>query len=256
MGPLIAQRQARERPSWEMSVTGRRVGFLLVIADADEQQANAVIDMLADHQVTAVVCSDGAEALIAAGSEHPDAVLAAASLPEIGGAGVARALSKRTDIPVVVGIGDDDGPVAAAALAAGATACVARPYRLRELVPILRSIRPDGITALQPVLESGALRLDPGLLEVRLHSEVVRLPMRELRLLQLFMMNAGRVLTRQQIVDGAWGGRASASNTVTVHVQRLRQRLGDDRDEPRIIVAVRGVGYRLVPPEPAKAGKE
>jgi DNA-binding response OmpR family regulator len=235
------------RPSWEMPSTNPRAGFLLLVAESDEAQATAVQEMLTEHQITAVVCRDGAQALIAAGAEHPDAVLAAASLPELGGAALARALSARTAIPVVVGVGDDDGPAAAAALRAGATACVARPYRLRELMPILRSIRPDGVTALQPVLECGALRLDPGLLEVRLHGDVVRMPMRELRLLQMFMANAGRVVSRQQILEAVWGGQPG-SNTVTVHVQRLRQRLGDDRDDPQMILAVRGVGYRLVPP--------
>ena len=199
------------------------------------------------------MCADGAEALLAAGAEHPDAVLVTATLPTIGGAALTRAVSARTSIPVVVGIGGADGAAAAEALAAGATACVAHPYRMRELLPILRAIRPDGLAEPQPTLEVGGLRLDPAALEVSLHGRLVRMPMRELRLLQLLMAHADRVVTREQIRDSVWGG-APGSNTITVHVQRLRQRLGDDQVDPRMILTVRGVGYRLVPPTARAVG--
>jgi DNA-binding response OmpR family regulator len=223
--------------------------FLLLIADADEAASTELAGSLSAHRVTAIVCTDGAQALIAAGAEHPDGVLATAALPVVGGAALTRALAARTDIPVVVGIGDDDGLAAAEALAAGATACVAHPYRLRELLPILRAMRPDGLAEPEPALEVGALRLDPAALEVHLNGRTVRMPMRELRLLQLLMSHADRVVTREQIRDTVWGG-IPGSNTITVHVQRLRQRLGDDQDDPRTILTVRGVGYRLVPPRP------
>jgi DNA-binding response OmpR family regulator len=147
----------------------------------------------------------------------------------------------------VVGIGNGDGLVAAEALAAGAAACVAHPYRLRELLPILRAIRPEALVELVPPLKAGALRLDPSSLEVTLHGRLVRMPMRELRLLQLLMTHADRVVTREQIRDSVWGG-VPGSNTITVHVQRLRQRLGDDQVDPKMILTIRGVGYRLVPP--------
>jgi DNA-binding response OmpR family regulator len=221
--------------------------FLLLIADSDVDESTQLALTLGEHRVTAIVCTDGAEALLAAGAEHPDAVLATATLPTVGGAALTRALSARTTIPVVVGIGDADGAAAAEALAAGATACVAHPYRLRELLPILRAIRPDGLVEPQPPIEVGGLRLDPSAMEVSLHGRLVRMPMRELRLLQLLMAHADRVVTREQIRDTVWGG-SPGSNTITVHVQRLRQRLGDDQVDPRLILTVRGVGYRLVPP--------
>jgi DNA-binding response OmpR family regulator len=233
------------------SVTNGSDAFLLLIADGDRDRTSQLADALAEHHVMAVICTDGAEALLATGAEHPDAVLATAALPTIGGAAMTRAISARTSIPVVVGIGGEDGAAAAEALAAGAAACVAHPYRLRELLPILRAIRPDGVAEPQPPLEVGGLRLDPGALEVSLNGKLVRMPMRELRLLQLLMANADRVVTREQIRDTVWGS-APGSNTITVHVQRLRQRLGDDQMDPRVILTVRGVGYRLVSP-PAMA---
>jgi DNA-binding response OmpR family regulator len=231
----------------DVSRNGRPNSFLLLIADSDIAQSTVLATSLAEHQVTAIVCADGAEALLATGAEHPDAVLATATLPTVGGAALTRAVSARTSIPVVVGIGGADGDVAAEALAAGATACVAHPYRIRELLPILRAIWPEGLAEPEPTLEVGGLRLDPAALEVSLHGRQVRMPMRELRLLQLLMVHADRVVTREQIRRGVWGG-APGSNTITVHVQRLRHRLGDDQDDPRVIQTIRGVGYRLVPP--------
>jgi DNA-binding response OmpR family regulator len=225
----------------------RGSSFLLLIADADTNRAVELSSLLAEHQVSSIVCADGAEALVLAGAEHPDAVLATAALPTVGGAVVARALSARTTVPVVVGIGDGDGPAAAEALTAGAAACVAHPYRLREVLPILKAIRPDGVAEARVPLEAGALRLDPASLEVHLHGQLVRMPMRELRLLELLMSNADRIVTREQIRDSIWGG-VPGSNTITVHVQRLRQRLGDDQVDPKLILTIRGVGYRLIPP--------
>jgi DNA-binding response OmpR family regulator len=156
-------------------------------------------------------------------------------------------LTARTTIPVLVGIGDGDGDAAARALTAGASACVAYPYRLRELLPILRAIRPVGLPEAAPPIECGSLRLDPASLRVTLAGETIRMPLRELRLLELLMAHADRVVTREQIREAVWGG-APGSNTITVHVQRLRHRLGDDQEDPKLILTVRGVGYRLVPP--------
>jgi DNA-binding response OmpR family regulator len=221
--------------------------LLLLIADADADASTKLADELAEHGVTALVCTDGAETLLVAGAEHPDTVLIAASLPIVDGVAVARALRARTSIPVVIGIGDNDGPAAVGALAAGAAACVVHPYRLPELLPILRAIRPDGMVEPAPVLECGRLRLDPAAMEVHLDGRLVRMPLRELRLLHLLMTQADRVVTRDQIRDAVWAG-SMGSNTLTVHVQRLRQRLGDEQVDPKLILTVRGVGYRLVPP--------
>jgi DNA-binding response OmpR family regulator len=219
---------------------------VLLVADPDLEIASKVAVELEDHAVRAITCTDGAEALLLAGAEHPDAVLAATALPTIGGAAFVRTLASRTGIPVVLGVSDGDGPAAAEALAAGAAACVARPYRIGELLPLLLALRAG--EAEGPPLQVGTLRLDPASLSVQLRGQPVRLPMRELKLLQLLMSNADKVVTREQIHDAVWGGGVQNSNTVTVHVQRLRQRLGDDQHDPKLILTIRGVGYRLVPP--------
>jgi DNA-binding response OmpR family regulator len=153
---------------------------------------------------------------------------------------------------VVVGIGDGQGDQAGAALSSGATACIARPYRLNELIPIMKSIRPDSIGMMEPPIECGALRLDPATLEVFLYGRSIRLPLREYELLRLLMVHADRVLTPDQIYSTLWAQRSGhRSNTLAVHIRRLRTRLGDNQESPRIIKTVRGVGYRLIPPSRA-----
>jgi DNA-binding response OmpR family regulator len=183
-------------------------------------------------------------------------VLVAAEPGDIGSAEVVQVLCKRTGIPVVVGIGEGQGDHAGAALSSGATACVARPYRAGELVSIMKSIRPETIGTLDPPIKRGGLRLDPATLEVLLHGRSIRLPMREYELLRFFMIHADRVVTRDQIYDAVWGGPAGdASNTLAVHIKRLRRRLGDGHNKSKsaIILTVRGVGYRLIPP-PVRPG--
>ena len=114
-----------------------RPRFLLLIADPALDQAQAVVSELARRHVEVELCATAAEALVAAGTMRPDALLVAAELGDLPSTEVVRALAKRTDIPVIVGIGDGQGEHAEEALAAGATACVARPYRLHELVQIM-----------------------------------------------------------------------------------------------------------------------
>jgi DNA-binding response OmpR family regulator len=83
---------------------------------------------------------------------------------------------------------------------------------------------------------------------VRLHDVPIYLPLREFKLLHLLMSRAERLVTRDEISARLWGGDQQRSNTITVHVRRLRERLGDDPHHPRVIQTVRGLGYRFIPP--------
>jgi DNA-binding response OmpR family regulator len=235
---------------------GWRARFLLLVADPGLDPVGPLVTELVRQHVDVNVCADVAEALLLAGTLRPDAIVVAANPGDISSSTFVHTLAKHTDIPTVVGIGAGEGDQAGAALVAGAAACIARPYRLRELIPILKSIRPEMIGTLEPVLERGGLRLDPATLEVRLYGRLIRLPLREYQLLRFFMVHADRVVTREQIYDAVWGGAVGdASNTLTVHIKRLRRRLDDDQREGRIIVTVRGLGYRFVPPPRRPVGQ-
>jgi DNA-binding response OmpR family regulator len=225
-----------------------RTRFLLIIADPEEDVARPLADALQQRQIDVVVVTDPAEALLEAGALAPDAVLTAAHVPPMTGTQIARALYAKACIPTLVGIGAHDGDEAGPALAAGARACVPRPYRLGDIVAQLQVIAPHTVSDFHAVIEAGALRLDPAACEVFLHGERIALPLREFQLLHLLMKNAGRVLTRHQIHQLIWSQEEDSSNTLNVHVRRIRARLGDDLRHPRILVSVRGLGYRLDPP--------
>lgn len=225
-----------------------RARFLLLICDPDRQAAEALAEQLRARQIDVICCDDPAEALVQAGAMLPDAVLTAATVPPMDGATIARALNRRGHIPTLVGVGGGEGEQAGQALVAGARACVPRPYKAADILPLLRAISPDTAADIQPVIEVGTLTLDPAAHEVTLRGRKVALPLREFQLLHLLMLHAGRVVTRHQINQLVWAGEGEGSNTVNVHIRRLRARLGDNQKEPFIIIAVRGMGYRLDPP--------
>jgi DNA-binding response OmpR family regulator len=225
-----------------------RARFLLLVIDPDPDTSRALVAQMAERQIDVIVTDDPADGLLQAGALLPDAVLTAAQVPPLRGSAIAGTLHRLACIPTLVGVGANDGPEASLALTAGATACVARPYRITEILPMLRSIAPDTTADFHLTVTSGALRLDPAAHEVTFHGRRIDLPMREFDLLHLLMLHAGRVITRHQINQLVWSRDDETSNTLNVHVKRLRNRLGDDPKSPTIIVSVRGLGYRLDPP--------
>jgi DNA-binding response OmpR family regulator len=230
-----------------------------LIIDRDEG-ATCLAEEVSTHDVEVILSADPADALLQAGLVQPDAVLLGPDIAPLDPPTVVRALIRRSRIPVLVGVGEDDGRSVTEALAAGALACVARPYRSREILAILRSIvrdeadrQPHDPMAGHPLacLTVGPVRIDPAARNVQVRGRSIQLPPQEFRLLHLLMRNVGRVVTRDQIWAEVWGEpRPDSSNTVTVHIRRLRARLGEGPDEPVSIVTVRGMGYRLTPSPP------
>ncbi|WP_084516426.1 winged helix-turn-helix transcriptional regulator [Microtetraspora niveoalba] len=176
---------------------------------------------------------------------QPDAVLISASLPIIGPLDFVRAVRLARAVPVLLGIDfGSDAEQAVHALAAGATACVARPYRVPELLPLVQAAfrRQEADRA---VLTIGNVELDVTAYQVKVDGKIVHLPLREFELLHYLMRNADRTVTREQIMRNVWHSADTMStNTIAVHVKRLRARLGDVDD--KMLQTVRGVGYRLV----------
>jgi DNA-binding response OmpR family regulator len=247
------------RPDLQESefVLGRAPTLKLLLVEPDSHAARSLAAKLLEHEVEVVLCADGAEALLQVGATQPDVVVLASDIPVVSGATFVRVLRRRSATPVVLGVGPDDAGEAAKALAAGATACIARPFRLHELLPILRGTR-SGQAAAQAgdshPLEVGPIRVDTAGHEVRVHGLPVHVPLKEFELLTFLMAHVDRVVTHDQIRTNVWGpGYAGETNTVSVHIRRLRKRLGDDVQHPALILTVRGLGYRLVNPGPPPA---
>jgi two-component system, OmpR family, response regulator len=218
---------------------------VLLVADPDAGLIQQLAAALEPEGIDVTGVMDGAQALLQAGALQPDAVLISSSLPVVGPVDFVRAVRLARAVPVLLGIDfGSDTEQALQALAAGATACVARPYRVHELLPLVQAaFRRQGDHRI--VLTIGDVELDVTAYQVKVAGHIVHLPLREFELLHYLMRNADRTVTREQIMRHVWhSADAMSTNTIAVHVKRLRARLGDDED--KMIQTVRGVGYRLV----------
>ncbi|MET8146040.1 response regulator transcription factor [Sphaerisporangium sp. NPDC005288] len=219
---------------------------MLLVADPDADLVRELASALEREGILVAGVLDGAQALLQAGALRPDVVLVSATLPVIGPVDFVRAVRLARAVPVLLGVGEGHAEQAVQALAAGATACVARPYRVPELLPLVQAAFPGDVAG-RGVLTVGGVELDVGAYQVRVAGSPVHLPLREFELLHYLMRNADRTVTREQIMRHVWHAADSMStNTIAVHVKRLRARLGDEDDQ--LIQTVRGVGYRLVTP--------
>ncbi len=235
----------QRRPGEEIALPGGRRPTLLV---ADAAADSELLSVLADHGVEVTVAVDGARALLEIGRLAPAAVIISARLPIIDGVTVVRTVRTRDDMPILLGVGPQDRRQAAAGLDAGASACVAKPYRINEILALVRSVRGFGADRTEPgVLRVGGVTLNMVAYEVRVNGIPVRLPPQEFRLLRILLEQAGSVVTRQTLLERVWGTTNHETNTLAVHVRRLRSRLGDtgDDEQPRLIESIRGVGYRF-----------
>ena len=134
----------------------------------------------------------------------------------------------------------------------GADDYVTKPYSARELVARIRAVLrrrgENGDTPTEPVLEAGPVRMDVERHVVAVDGEAVALPLKEFDLLELLLRNAGRVLTRGQLIDRVWGADyVGDTKTLDVHVKRLRSKNEPEPSAPRYIVTVRGLGYKFEP---------
>jgi two-component system, OmpR family, response regulator len=218
---------------------------MLLVADPDAGLIQQLAAALEPEGVDVTGAMDGAQALLQAGALNPDAVLISSSLPIVGPVDFVRAVRLARAVPVLLGIEfGGDNEQALLALEAGATACVARPYRVHELPPLVQAaFRRQSDHRI--VLTRGDVELDVSAYQVKVAGKIVHLPLREFELLHYLMRNADRTVTREQIMRHVWHSTETIStNTIAVHVKRLRARLGDDED--KMIQTVRGVGYRLV----------
>lgn len=234
--------RATTSAEWNPTMASRT--RLLVIDPA----AGPLLDDYADR-LDIRACASAAEGLLLAGATRPDVVLLRADLTDVPAATVVGLLDRCCQVPVIVAVDGDHAELAGAALEAGAVACVARPYRAPQLMALITAVRSARPPAEDAVLSCGVLQLSPAARTVHLRGGLVPLPPREFRLLHFLMSNEGRVVSQARLWEAVWGGTApSASNTVSVHVRRLRRRLGEDLRRPRLITTVGRSGYVLQAP--------
>jgi two-component system response regulator RegX3 len=196
------------------------------------------------------VARDGQQALDVFDLVRPDIVLLDVMLPKVSGIDVCRQLRKRSQVPIIMVTAKGAEIDTVVGLEVGADDYVTKPYRLRELVARMRAVlrrrTSDGTRVAEVgVLEVGDVRMDVERHEVSVRGEVVPLPLKEFELLELLLANAGRVLTREVLIDRVWGtDYVGDTKTLDVHIKRLRAKVEPDPANPVRITTIRGLGYK------------
>ena len=224
---------------------------LILVVDDEESYRDALTVALEREGFRVEVAADGQEAIDQFDATSPSLVLLDVMLPRISGVDVCRDLRSRSRVPIIMVTARSNEIDAVVGLEVGADDYVSKPFRLRELIARVRAAlrrsadeEPTSITD-QEVLEIGDVRLDAGRHEVFVRGDPVPLPLKEFELLELLLANAGRVLTRDVLIDRIWGPNYFGdTKTLDVHIKRLRSKLEPDSARPTRIVTVRGVGYR------------
>ena len=226
---------------------------VLVVED-EESFVDALVVGLKREGFLVKVARDGVEAVQVFDAVRPDLVLLDVMLPKMSGIDVCREIRSRSRVPIIMVTAKGEEIDTVVGLEVGADDYVTKPYRLRELVARMRAVlrrapRADEDDVSGDVLEVGDVRLDPERHEVVVRGAPVALPLKEFELLELLLANAGRVLTRDTLIDRIWGPHyVGDTTTLDVHVKRLRSKVEDDPSSPSRITTIRGLGYRYEKP--------
>ena len=219
---------------------------VLVVEDV-ESYSDALAYVLRKEGFEVAVAQTGPEALADFERHGADIVLLDLMLPGLPGTEVCRQLRQVSNVPVIMVSAKDAEVDKVVGLELGADDYVTKPYSPRELVARIRAVLRRGQdTDLAPTtLESGRVRMDVERHVVSVNGDEIRLPLKEFELLEMFLRNTGRVLTRGQLIDRVWGADyVGDTKTLDVHVKRLRAKIEPDPANPRFLVTVRGLGYK------------
>jgi two-component system, OmpR family, response regulator RegX3 len=223
---------------------------LLVVED-EESIVDALSYMLRKEGFEVAVVNAGPAALDEMDRTGADLVLLDLMLPGLPGTEVCRQLRQRSNVPVIMLTAKDSEVDKVVGLELGADDYVTKPFSSRELVARIRAVlrrRGEPEELLSATLEAGPVRMDVDRHVVTVGGTAVQLPLKEFELLELLLRNAGRVLTRMQLIDRIWGSDyVGDTKTLDVHIKRLRAKIEPDPSTPRYIVTVRGLGYKFEP---------
>jgi two-component system response regulator RegX3 len=228
---------------------------IVLIAEDEESFIEALSIGLKREGFLVEAARDGEEALQMFERHDPDVVLLDIMLPRKSGLDVCREIRTRSRVPVIMVTAKSTEIDTVVGLELGADDYISKPYRMTELVARIRAVMRRTPTREVEEAEGerryevGPIVMDPSRHEVFVRGDLVKLPLKEFELLEFFLSNPGRVLTREQIIDRVWGPYyAGETKTLDVHIKRLRGKIEESPSEPSIITTVRGLGYRLENP--------
>ncbi|MFF1530510.1 response regulator [Cellulomonas sp. NPDC058312] len=235
----------------------------ILLVEDEESYRDPLAYLLGREGFEVTTAATGPDALVAFEEHGADLVLLDLMLPGLSGTEVCRRIRQRSDVPVIMLTAKDGEIDKVVGLELGADDYVTKPYSSRELLArvraVLRRRQPaaaggDGADD-EPddgVLVAGPVRMDVERHTVTVGDQPVAFPLKEFELLELLLRNAGRVLTRGQLIDRVWGtDYVGDTKTLDVHVKRVRAKIEPDPGTPTLLVTVRGLGYKLLDDDPS-----
>ena len=251
---MIATQSPARSPRYPAPRRTRKDSTLarVLVVEDEESFSDALSYMLRREGFEVSVAATGTEALTEFDRTGADIVLLDLMLPEMSGTEVCRQIRQKSSVPIIMITARDSEIDKVVGLELGADDYVTKPYSPRELVARIRAVlrrqSPQTNEVAPPTLAAGPVRMDVDRHVVTVAGDPVQLPLKEFELLELLLRNAGRVLTRGQLIDRVWGADyVGDTKTLDVHVKRLRSKIEPEPSAPRFIVTVRGLGYKFEP---------
>jgi two-component system response regulator RegX3 len=219
-----------------------------MVVEDEESFSDALSFMLRKEGFAVSIATTGPEALAQFEREPSDLVLLDLMLPGMSGTDVCRTIRAKSRVPIIMVTAKDSEIDKVLGLELGADDYVTKPFSSRELVARIRAVLRRNVEDFEdsPVVEAGPVRIDPERHQVVVDGQLVSMPLKEFDLLEYLVRNAGRVLTRGQLIDRIWGSDyVGDTKTLDVHVKRLRAKVEPDPANPVHLLTVRGLGYKF-----------
>ena len=221
---------------------------ILVVED-EESFSEALVFLLQKEGFEVAVADTGTKAMAEFDRTGADLVLLDLMLPGLSGTEVCRQIRARSSVPIIMLTAKDSEIDKVVGLELGADDYVTKPYSSRELTARIRAVlrrQGDFDDPEDAVLNVAGVRMDTQRHEVSVKGERIQLPLKEFELLEILLRNAGRVLTRIQLIDRIWGSDyVGDTKTLDVHVKRLRSKIEQDPANPVHLITLRGLGYKF-----------
>lgn len=222
----------------------------ILIVEDEASFSEALEFLLGKEGFSIVTAATGTEAMRKFEQGGIDLVLLDLMIPEVSGIEVCRQIRAKSKIPIIMLTAKDSEVDKVVGLEIGADDYVTKPYSSRELVARIRAVLRrngnDDVESASGLLTVGGVKMDVDRHQVSVNGSAISLPLKEFELLEFLMRNAGRVLTRMQLIDRVWGSDyVGDTKTLDVHIKRLRAKIETDPANPTVIQTVRGLGYKM-----------
>ncbi|ALV47277.1 two-component system, OmpR family, response regulator RegX3 [Arthrobacter alpinus] len=223
----------------------------ILIVEDEESISDPLSFLLGKEGYEVQVVDNGLDALVEFERNGADLVLLDLQLPGMSGTEVCKHLRQRSSVPIIMLTAKDSEIDKVVGLELGADDYVTKPYSSRELIARIRAVlrrQAEPEELMDSTVHAGPVRMDVERHVVSVLGDTVAFPLKEFELLEMLLRNAGKVLTRGQLIDRVWGSDyVGDTKTLDVHIKRLRSKIEPDPAAPKFLVTVRGLGYKFEP---------